>query len=103
MPQQRTLQIQMSREVRVGSPAVDGDNQAQRVFTKLQARDLVCNPGGNCTLTNDRQSKVTFLLLQVSHGPQQLHVLQVHSLWEIVGALPLVSQSSPDTVLLPST
>lgn len=69
--------------MRLGNPAVEGDKQAQRVFKKLQDRDLACNPGGSCILTNNRQPEVTFLMLQVSHGPQQLRILQVHSLWEI--------------------
>lgn len=95
--QQRTVQIQKPSAIRLGNPEVEGDKQAQKMFEKFQGGNLASSPEDNCTVTNNRQPKVTFLLLQVSHdttaspGSQSL---------EIGRTLPVVSQSGSGTVFL---
>lgn len=87
----------MPSAMRLGNPEVEGDKQAQKMFEKFQGGNLASSPEDNCTVTNNRQPKVTFLLLQVSHdttaspGSQSL---------EIGRTLPVVSQSGSGTVFL---
>lgn len=55
------------KTLKLGSPAIEGDNLAQKLFGKLQPGDLVPNPGGDYTLTNNRQPKIISLFLWVFH------------------------------------
>lgn len=42
------------KTLKLGSSEVEGDNQAQKVFEKLQAGYLAPNPNGDYTITNNR-------------------------------------------------
>lgn len=70
------------------------------MFKKFQGGDLASSPEDNCTVTNNRQPKVTFVLLQVSHDTIASYSPGSQSL-ELGRSLPVVSKSGPGTVLLP--